>query len=316
VAIDRHLAILTWFDPATCAPLRQLDVSTGFVSNPQDIASASPTKAYVSRLERNAAPTPDPGDHDEGDDLLIIDPSIPAITGRIDLSSYAVAVPGKAIQARPTATRIIGGTLYVALDSANEDFSSFGHGRVVAIDTATDQVTGAIDIAEFKNCTGLSLHPAFESLDVACGGAFSDLDQQVAGSGISFVDVLAAPPAETHHQSAAVFGGLPLAGFSGIALDRALGFGVTAGDFMTTGDQLWTYDATAGTAAMLTQTADSFVFGNPVLDPSRDLVYMTDATAGHAQIQVFSFANGTGPVAAPAILAADPALPPRSIAWY
>jgi len=136
VTIDRSNSALTWIDPITCTPLRQLDVSTGFYANPHDVIAVSPTKAYVTRFERNAAPSADPADHDEGDDLLIIDPAIPAITGRIDLSSYAVAVPGVAIQARPDRALLIDGTLYVALSSLSGDFQTSGTGRLVAIDAA------------------------------------------------------------------------------------------------------------------------------------------------------------------------------------
>ena len=103
VAIDHANSALTWIDSTTCKPVRQLNVSTGFYSNPHDVIAVSATKAYVTRYEKNATPTASTTDFDDGDDLLIIDPSVPAITGRIALSSYATAVTGKTIQARPIA---------------------------------------------------------------------------------------------------------------------------------------------------------------------------------------------------------------------
>src|SRR5690606_30268544 len=117
VAIDRSNSALTWIDPSTCMPLRQLDVSTGFFGNPQDVISISPTKAYVTRYELNSTPTADPSDQDEGDDVLIIDPSVPAITGRIAMASYAVAVQNAAIQARPGRALRLGDKLFVALSN-------------------------------------------------------------------------------------------------------------------------------------------------------------------------------------------------------
>src|SRR5690606_16767868 len=168
---------LTWIDPTTCKPLRQLDVSTGFYSNPYDVIAVSPTKAYVTRYERNAAPTPDPADHDEGDDLLIIDPSVPAITGRIALSSYAVTVPNATILARPAGALLIEDKLYVMLASLSSDFLAAGHGRLAVVDTATDQVTDTIDIPDFKNCGSMSYVESTKTLVVGCGGSFADPDQ-------------------------------------------------------------------------------------------------------------------------------------------
>jgi hypothetical protein len=146
VTIDRTNGALTWIDARTCTPPRQLDVSTGFFANPHDVLGVSPTKAYVTRYERNPTPTPDPGDRDEGDDVLIINPSTPAITGRIDLSSYAVAVSGATIQARPDRGLVVGNRLIIALSNLSNDFKAAGHGRLVLIDTTTDRVTGTVDL--------------------------------------------------------------------------------------------------------------------------------------------------------------------------
>src|SRR6185295_11703654 len=115
-------------------------------------------------------PTPDPGDRDDGDDLLILDPSVPAITGRIDLSSYAIAVTGVTMRARPDRARLIGGTLFVALNEISSDFSTLAHGRVIAIDAATDQVTATIDIPELANCVDMSYVEAQKTLVVLCTG--------------------------------------------------------------------------------------------------------------------------------------------------
>jgi hypothetical protein len=91
VIIDRDKVFntLTWLDPVTCTPLRQLAVGTGFNSNPHDIVTLSASKAYVTRFNENGAATPAPDDFDDGDDLLIIDPSQPQILGRIDLKPFA-----------------------------------------------------------------------------------------------------------------------------------------------------------------------------------------------------------------------------------
>lgn len=315
VAIDRANSAITWVDPSTCKPLRQLDVSTGFYSNPYDIAAVSPTKAYVTRYERNAAPTPDPADHDEGDDLLIIDPSVPSITGRIALSSYAVTVPNATIHARPTGVLLVEDKLYVMLASLSADFQAAGHGRIVVVDTATDEVVDQIDIPNLKNCGSMSYAERTKVLVVGCGGSFADPDQ-AAGSGIAYIDLAASPPRTTHVHAVTAFGGRALGSYAGNARDGALGFGVTFGEFGgDPKDQFWAFDAMAGTATKLADASDSFTYGDILVDPQRERVYLTDGNAATPRVHVYSFAGA--PMLETSIHAsASTGLPPRELAWY
>jgi hypothetical protein len=317
LVIDRTNSALTWIDPSTCTPLRQLDVSTGFYSNPHDVIGISPTKAYVARYERKEAPTSDPADYDEGDDILIIDPSVPAITGRIDLASYAVAVTGTTIQARADRALLIDGKLFVALSNLSGDFQVAGHGRLLVIDPASDQVTGMVDMPGLKNCSGLSYVATTKTLVVACGGAFSDADQ-AAGSGIVYVDVGASPPVETHRQPATPFGGRALAGFSGIANHGVLGFGVTFGEFGgQPSDQFWVLDVASGNASKLADASDAFTLGTVLVDPARERAYLTDANAAMPRVHIYEYANAAAPMRETSINA-NPSigLPPREIEWY
>ncbi len=314
VTIDHANSALTWIDPSNCTPLRQLDVSTGFYANPHDLVAVSATKAYVARYEKNSTPTADPGDHDEGDDVLIIDPSVPAITGRIDLSTYAVAVENAAIQARPSSMLLVGSSLYVMLENLSGDFASAGHGRIVVIDTATDTVSGTIELETLKNCGGLSYLDSTHTLIAACGGSFSDADQKAA-SGVAYIDLAASPPTVTRTVPASAFG-RALAGFSGIARDGALGFGVTYGELSgTPKDQFWTLDVPAGTATKLADASDSFTFGGVLVDPEHERVYLTDAAMAEPRVHIYSYA------AAPTLQSSvdvNPSigLPPRGLAWY
>lgn len=317
LAIDRTNSALTWIDPDTCTPLRQLDVSTSFYSNPHDVIGLSPTKAYVPRYEQNRTPTDESADYDEGDDLLIIDPSIPEITGRIDLSGYAVPVEGATIQARPDRALLVGDRVFVALSNLSGDFQAAGHGRLVVIDTATDEVTGAIDIPDFKNCSGLSYVESTQTLAVACGGAFSDPDQ-AAGSGIVYFDVGASPPVEIGRQTADVFGGRPLAGFAVNANQGPLGFVVTYGDFGgEPSDQLWALDVEAGTAVSIADASDSFTYGDVLVDTERERAYLTDAAEATPRVHVYEYANPADPTLETSInVNPKLGLPPRDIAWY
>lgn len=317
VTLDRTNSALTWIDPAACTPLRQLNISTGFYANPHDLVGISETKAYVLRYERNANATADPADYDEGDDLLIIDPSIPAITGRIALASYAAQVPGASIQARPDRALLIDGKVYVALSNLSDDFQTGGPGRILVIDPASDQVTGRIEIPDLQNCSGLSYVESTKTLIVACAGMFSSPDQ-AAGSGIVAIDVGAAPPVEVRRQPATPFDRRAIAGFSGIARDGALGFGVTFGtNDGTLMDRFWTIDTASGTATMLADSSEGFTFGTVLADPERQRVYLTDANAAAPLVHLYDYSSSGVPTLQTSV---DPnpsvGLPPREITWF
>jgi hypothetical protein len=316
LVIDRKSAALTWLDPATCAPTHQLDISTGFAANPHDVIGVSPTKAYVTRYDPNPTPTPDPNDRDDGEDILIIDPSVPAITGRIDLSSYAVPVTGAMILARPDRARLIDGKLFVALNEISDDFGTLAHGRVIAIDAATDQITATIDIPELANCVDMSYVAADKTLVVLCTGDYTAADPTQT-SGIAYIDVTASPPAEVRHQLASAFGGRALGAYSGIANNGALGFGVTPGVFDgTPHDQLWSFDVASGHATPVTDASDSFVYSAVLVDPGHQRLYLTDAFADTPRVQIYDYAGATATHQTSVTTDTAHQLPPREIAWY
>jgi hypothetical protein len=315
--IDRTNGVITWLDPTSCAPLRQLDVSTGFLANPHDVIAVASNKAYVTRYEINKAPGKK--EFDGGDDLLIIDPTKPAITGRIALSSYAVQVNGTTIQARPDRARLIDGKLYVALGDIGPGFSVVSHGRIVVIDVQTDKVLGAVDFPDaLNNCTNLSYLDDKHLLDVTCNGQFvfgGPIANQTAESAVVTVDLSQSPPAVSHTQPASAFNA-PISAYSGIARDGALGFAVIAGDGQTTSDQLFTLDTAAGTSAALKTTTDSFVYGNVLVDPAQQHAFLTDATAKAPGLLVFSYGATGAPTLTTTINASPTAkLLPRELQW-
>ena len=104
------------------ATLRQFSVGSG--TNPQDIAFASPTKAYVSRL---GSP-----------DLLVVDPGTGAATGAIPLGAWADA------DGNPEAAHmaVVGDLLFVALERLH-NFLPADTGLVVVVDMRADTVFDA-----------------------------------------------------------------------------------------------------------------------------------------------------------------------------
>jgi hypothetical protein len=314
--VDRTNAVVTWLDPATCAPLRQLSVSTGFFANPHDILALAANKAYVTRAGENTTATPVPGDFDDGDDVLIIDPSVPVVTGRIDLKPFA-ATDGKGIL--PTADRAIvaEGRVFVSLNQISGDWKSYGTGRVVIIDPATDQAVGAVDLVGAKNCGAMTYLAAERKILVACNGAFSDGAQQSATSAVIAIDLSLTPPAVVATIPASAVGGLPFSG-SLSAVNSAAVFAVTSGNTSNLPpDRLWSLALDGTLPKMAFESAEGFALGAVLADSNTGRVYVADAPMLKPTfLRTFDSVGGVL-VAGPATKT-DPSgkLPPRALAFY
>jgi hypothetical protein len=168
VLIDRYpAAVLTWVNLETASVRAQLNVSTGFASNPHDYLQISANKAYVTRFEPNLQTGRMP--FDGGNDVLIVDPSLPAITGSIDLSS-AITVPGYL----PRADRLlaVGRWLVVVLGASSADFTASTDAALVVIDTERDSVQSVSVLEGVHGCSSLALAPNNQELAVSCAGTW------------------------------------------------------------------------------------------------------------------------------------------------
>lgn len=317
--VDRGNAALTVLAPETCEITRQISVTTGFKSNPHDVAVLSQSKAYVTRYEKNVTPT---DANSAGDDVLIIDPTGGVVTGRIDLSSYAAPVAGATIQARPDRMLIAAGQVFVTLASQDAGFKATGEGRVVVIDPATDTVTSTIPLPGLKGCSALSYVDGSNEILVACGGSFADADKQADGSGVATIDLSAAPPA-VHVTKASALGGPPVqpVNFSWVvALSSTRAFTSTLGTFPAgsspgTNDAALAFDPTTGASTPITLEAAAGDLGRGALSGTKLLI--PDADFAKPRIHVFD-ASGTGAPAETATVDPDPGkgMPPRELAWY
>jgi hypothetical protein len=133
--------------------LRQFSVGSG--SNPQDIAFASPTKAYVSRLS--------------SPDLLIVDPSTGATLGTIPLAAWADGDGNPEAGAMTTA----GDLLFVTLERLT-NFVPADTGLVVVIDMRADTVFDVDPSTPGKQMVrlaGMNPSTAFSWLPAAGAGA-------------------------------------------------------------------------------------------------------------------------------------------------
>lgn len=147
------------------------DCSTGASSNPQDIAFASRSKAFVTRYEM---PT-----------LLVVDPSVGAdcngfVRGTIDLAAFA---DGDGI---PEMERmaIVDAVLFVSVQRLGRAnlFQPVAPGALVLVDTSSDAIIGAIELRGM-NPFG-PLHVVGDRLYVSTLGRFGADD-----GGIEVVDL-------------------------------------------------------------------------------------------------------------------------------
>ncbi|MCC6555147.1 MAG: hypothetical protein IT372_19455 [Polyangiaceae bacterium] len=206
VLLDRYMvSALTWVDVKSGAASSQLSVATGFTANPQDYVEVSPTKAYVSRLD----PNPDAGAEpfDGGSDVLIIDPSQPAIADRIDLMA-AMDGEDPAHLPRPNRMVMADRRLYVLLSGYSIDFSSAAESRLVTIDMDTDTIADVAVLDGMRGCGGLALSPSGDRLAVGCSGLFGS-GSMLAESGVVVLS-RGEPLAEERRWTAADFGESPL----------------------------------------------------------------------------------------------------------
>jgi len=314
VLVDRGQNALTWLDPTDCSYLRQLNVGTGFASDPHDVVVLSANKAYVTRYAENGAATTTPDDFDDGDDLLIIDPTQPKILGRIDLKPSAPAgVP-------PCADRALfaEGKVFISLNAIGLDFKTYGMGRIVVVDPATDKVTGTIDLPGTKNCGAMTYLAAEKKLLVACSGAYSDGAQQSDHSAIVTIDLSVSPPSVSAQVAAASVGGLPFSNTTLAALDGNAAFAVTLGNLSNLPpDRLWSLPLSGALPVRVFESTEAFALGAVLADPERNRVFVTDGTTNTpAFLRVFDLAAGV-PTASQTIKT-NPTqkLPPRALAWY
>jgi len=151
-------------DPAQgYATLRQFSVGNG--ANPQDIAFASPSKAYVSRL---GSP-----------DLLIVNPSTGATLGVIPLAAWADA------DGNPEAAHlaVVGDLLFVALERLS-NFVPADTGLVVVVDMRADTVYDADPLTPGRQVVRLSgMNPSTGFAPVLGGGTSPGLHLYIGCTG-------------------------------------------------------------------------------------------------------------------------------------
>ncbi|MEI9951556.1 MAG: hypothetical protein WDO74_21905 [Pseudomonadota bacterium] len=318
VLIDRDpIGILRFVELATARVTAELSVATGFRSNPQDYLSLAPERAYVARYETNQNPGRQAWD--AGGDVLIVDPSLPAITGRIDLSAALAGEPSK-FSPHPARLLNVSGRVFALLAAYANDYKSATWSRLVEIDPESDSLISTLVLDGLRGCDALAVSPDERELAVSCTG----IDLQggsVDGSGLALLDIEAAPRL-TKRFEAIELGHDPL----GFALDYAAPgvlFFNTFGHFDETGqlraqDSLLRLDTASGQLDSLLQSLDEpFTLGGTHCAVSCGVCFAADAKRAGGSVLRFAV-DSAGNFAAPMAIRAETrvGLPPRYLGAF
>ncbi len=312
VLVDRHNGELTFVDPTACTIARQVGVPGGATTNPHDVVIVGNSKAYVTRYQANLTATTAAL---MGNDVAIIDPTTGAFVSRINLDAYASTVTGATILARPDRALIADGKVVVSLNEIDASYVTYGEGKIVVIDPATDTLVASVTLKGLYDCEGMSYVAATKTLLVACGGPYGDEDQPLK-SGIAVVDLGASPPSLSRTIAGVAFGDQPVNFGWVLAAPTSSGgtraFAGTNDPNFVMPDALYVFDYLIGTTTQIA-TSDPYTIGFPASTGS--LLFVPESTFTSPKIQLF---NITGTPQATTGFSSDPTngLPPQEVAWY
>ncbi|MEI9936331.1 MAG: hypothetical protein WDO69_03820 [Pseudomonadota bacterium] len=320
VLIDRYPAgVLRFVELATARITGELSVATGFRSNPQDYLPLVPERAYVARYDPNSNAGQEAWDG--GGDILIVDPSVPAITGRIDLSPALAGEPSN-FSPHPARLLNVSGRVFALLAAYANDYSSGTSSRLVELDPETDSLVSTLVLDGLRGCDALAVSPDERELAIACtGDDFRTSQPKLEGSGLALLDIEGAPRVGKRFE-ATDLGNAPL----GFGLDYAAP-GVllfsTLGHFDDSGalaaeDSLRRLDAASGQVDELLQSAgEPFTLGEARCALSCGVCFAADAKRAGGSVLRFAV-DADGNFAAPTTIRAETqiGLPPRYLGAF
>jgi hypothetical protein len=319
VLLDRYPAsVITWVDLQTAEVPAQLSVATGFSANPHDYVRISPTKAYVPRFEGNL----DAGreQFDQGNDVVIVDPSVPEMTGRIDLVE---AMAGEAARFLPRADRAVlaGGRAYVLLGSHSEDMLESTDSRIVCIDVAQDSLSDVLVLDGLQGCAGLALSPDATEFAVSCSGAWEgDSVANVPEAGVVRVGLvpefheIERYPAQSFSEGS-VSTGISYADATHLVFTTYGRF--AAEELPPADDTLIELDLDSGEFRVLLRSEETpFTLGDVRCDAACGVCFVTDAERDGGVVHRFEV--GADGLSLDRAFALEPSLglPPRLLGWF
>ena len=315
--IDRYPAgVLRFVELASARLVSELSVATGFKSNPHDYLQLSDSKAYVSRYEAN--PTPGAQPLDAGADVLIVDPSVPAITGRIDLSSALAGEPAR-FSAHPSQLLRVGERVFVSLTAYANDYSTSVSSRLLELDTSTNTIASTLVLDGLHGCDSLALSPDRQQLAISCtGDRWHDTPPELDGSGLALIDITDTPRLERSF-AASEFGRNVLGFGLDYASQTAIIFG-TLGYFDDAGsaDLLLRFDTQSGLFdELLRSDGVPFTLGAVRCAPGCGACFVSDAQREGGSVLRFPLdANGVSTAPTPIRVETQIGLPPRYLSVF
>jgi hypothetical protein len=212
----------------------------------------------------------------------------------------------------PSRGLVLNGKAYVVLTALAADSMSGAQGRLVVVDTATDAVTGTIDLPGLKNCG--SIAALDKALVVGCGGVFGD-PNQLNDSGVALIDLSLTPPA-IKVVAAKTFG-RALSPFDVAAVSPSLAFAITGGDFSNMPpDQLWAFDFMGGAPRKLLDGKAAFTLSGLLADTAHKKLFIADGDAKMPKFHIFDLSNPANITLQSSLTTSAAGLPPRYAAWY
>jgi len=304
--IDRANATLTWVEPSDCSIVRQLDVSSGFSSNPQD-ALVVGNSVYVTRYAQDQ--------QGQGSDVVVMDINSGLQSGRIPLATEATPAT---VWPRPDRLHRIGDRLLVSLNNISGDFSAYGTGRIVVIDLNTNQVVSRLDLPTLQNCGALASPSGSTSVAVVCRGSFSASDDGLSASGVALFADPVANPSATPTLLAASTVGRPLSIASLALLSDTAGFVLAQGVFGGTPvDAVWQFDSAQSQATRRLEGSGTFRLQSLLHDLDAQRLLIADADPANPRIEVLDISNAGAPMPASPVQASGmTGLPPQHMVLF
>jgi hypothetical protein len=245
--------------------------------------------------------------YDSGGDLLVIDPTGPAIKKNIPFAADADLLP------RPDRMIRIGSEVWVMLRRFDAPFQKVGDARLVGISTANDSVAWTLDLPGVANCGAMAVSPSRDVVAISCTGWTSD-SVPLSRSDIMLIDAAAHPPVKLRRVTASAQLGSPLGPSLAFASPTLL-VGTTYGNSAAVNDVAYSVDLSSDMAHVLFDGGASISLGDVVCSPGcGDLCFFADAKAKNLRVYGLSGTTLTARSAAPV----DPmvGLAPRYITTF
>ena len=250
VVVDRLFTnVVTFVDTRTAEVRAQLPVGTGFESNPQDYLELSDHVAFVPRLGENSSPGREP--FDAGSDVLVVDPSVPSITGSLPMPRQ------EGFRPNPVGVTPFRDDVLVTLQHALPSYKGMAESELVAIGIESQTISYRVTLTGLKNCGRAELSPSRGVLAVACSAVIDRVGnvREPEASGVILLDALTDQPQELRRFAALDLVGTTIQSSLEFASERVVLFKTQTALGGAQDNQLVSLDLDTGATTLLATAA-------------------------------------------------------------